>query len=539
MRKYIIIFISALSLFFTQCSKDRLTVDYLMEPDREAALSNPSDLINLLKGGFSTLNYALTNMRWVHINGWADQTSVTNAYLAFWDYCIEPRLRVNNTTTWDDKANIERFWTAFNAAISSANEIIGYIEVDGNKIIDDNDEDVTDKSLAGAYFVRGIAMGYIGLIYDQGFRVTPESDLTNLELEPYAKLTQYGVEDLIKCADIIGKSNADFEFDYFPGSETKEYWIQLAYSYAAKIMAHTARNATEAAAQDWNTILSYAKKGITEDWSPISTSDYFNNYHGWVSYPLNSGAPYLQVDVKIPYLMSQMGGDGSYPNEYPSDPNVLLAPVTTTDNRVNTDYWYTDNFGYLRESRGRYLFSNYGWKRYQFNYPNSDAGNPMHILDAAEMTYIMAEANVMLGNNDEAMNILNNSPYVTRGGYAALTDNSKANLMKVIAYEYAVELFGSPGVNWFAMRRWNMLKVGTAMQYPIPASELEVIMHELYSFGGAAFADGTGTSKGENAWGPIHGSTKSFAPYKLETVENANFILNNTASVEEEKGVAF
>ena len=535
MRKYLIIFIGTLSLLFMQCSEDRLTVDYDMEPDREAALSNPSDLINLLKGGYSSLNYGLTNFRWVHINGWADQTSVTNAYAAFWDYCIEPRLRVNNTTTWDDRANVENFWSGFNSAISSANEIIGYVEKDGNLIVDDADVDVTDKSLAGAYFARGVALGYLGLMYDQGFRVTPESDLTALELEPYAKLCGYAVDDLMKCISIIEGSSADFQFDYFPGSESKEYWVQLAYSYAAKIMTHTARNTTEAGAQDWAKILGYAENGITNDWSPVSTSDYFNNYHGWVSYPLGSGAAYLQVDVKVQHLMSKRGGDGSYPPEYPSDPNVNLDPVTTTDSRIASDFWYTDQFGYLRESRGRYLFSNYGWKRYQYDYPNSNVGNPMHILDVAELDYIKAEALVMLNRNDEAMAVLNASPYVTRGSYAAITDNTTANLMDIIAYEYSIELFGIPGVNWFAMRRWDMLKVGTAMQLPLPASELEILLHELYSFGGAAFADGIGTSKGENAWGKIHGTKSTYVPFKTSYIESPSFIINNS----EERGTEY
>ncbi len=50
------------------------------------------------------------------------------------------------------------------------------------------------------------------------------------------------------------------------------------------------------------------------------------------------------------------------------------------------------------------------------------------------------------------------------------------------------------GVQFFEMRKLNLLQKGTPLHFPIPAKILELFQAPIYSFGTVAKADGIGTS---------------------------------------------
>jgi hypothetical protein len=509
-----------------------LEVENWSAPDREDALSDPSDLMSLLDGGYADLGYVLTTWRNFHIDCWADQGSVTNAWSGFWFFAEEPRNQIPNASTWSDKYNIEMPWNYFNSVVSSANSVILAIS-EGLEIIDDDDVDHTQKTLAGAYFARGVAQGYIGLFYDKGYVVNEDTDLGALEFSDYSALVDAGLASL-DLAKGVAQANT-FNWDYWGEAVwTSTEFVQIINSFKARIMAAEPRNATDAASVDWATIKSLCESGIDFDLiTPNEAGKFYFWYHDWICYFMGMKAPYLQVDIKIPYFFTKYYPDGvsvadPYPWEYPTDELIILEPCESTDQRLGPaavvggdwvqdwttlyqlgDFVYTPEFGYLRATRGRHLFSNYVFIRYQHDtWPNGNySSQPMEFMLKWEMDLLRAEAEVQLGNNAAAMAILNDAAGArkVRGMLPDLTDSSTGALMEQIAYETFIELFATgKGLQWHAMRRWDMLKTGTPLHMPVPASELEITGDELYTFGGVPNADGTGTSLGQSAWATDH-----------------------------------
>ena len=120
-----------------------------------------------------------------------------------------------------------------------------------------------------------------------------------------------------------------------------------------------------------------------------------------------------------------------------------------------------------------------------------------------EETKREAEALVALGQLGDAKAILDdaNNARAVNGGLPALADATYETIMHSIYYEHCIELYhAAKGVQYFFMRRYDMLQIGTPLHFPIPANELETTGDELYSHGGVAFADGEGTASGTTSW---------------------------------------
>ena len=89
----------------------------------------------------------------------------------FWGFMDQPRRPINNNTTNSDLYPVSAPWNAFNSYIYNANTLLGLI--DGGKSLTAADgSDVTSEKEMAAYFVRGISLGFIGMIYDKAYRVT-------------------------------------------------------------------------------------------------------------------------------------------------------------------------------------------------------------------------------------------------------------------------------------------------------------------------------------------------------------------------------
>ena len=122
-------------------------------------------------------------------------------------------------------------------------------------------------------------------------------------------------------------------------------------------------------------------------------------------------------------------------------------------------------------------------------------------MTAKELDFLAAEANFRLGNKDAAMAIVNKYR-TTNGQLPAFTsvdgvapggdrcvpqnaDGSCGNLWEALKYEKRIELFHyGMGTEYFDDRGWGDLVTNTWLQLPIPASELEILLQEVYTFGG-------------------------------------------------------
>ena len=68
-------------------------------------------------------------------------------------------------------------------------------------------------------------------------------------------------------------------------------------------------------------------------------------------------------------------------------------------------------------------------------------------------------------------------------------------LLDIVYYERHIELFHhNLGIQYFDMRRFGQLQKGTPTQFPIPGAELETLLMDNYTFGGAKNAGEEGAA---------------------------------------------
>ncbi len=473
-RTKILFALSLILLSFASC--EDLDVENINEPDRQRALSNEDDLLQLLKSGTIDSYWGITASWGTHMHLMADQLTSTNKSRAFWDFAEEPRLGLQNDPNYDGLGAMSSPWGNLNSAVYSANAVLLFIE-EGNTFTESG-TDITKQVEAAAYFAKGFAQGFLGVIYDQAYIVNTDTDLGNLELKPYTELIDEGIKN-IQSAITAAEASSGFKYNTMVNvdmdlAEFKKY----ANSMMARIAASEARTSTEAATLNWTQILDWANNGFTSDfYIETAPGEWFNSTIDWGATVLSGGAGYLPTDLKVAHL-----ADPSLPQVYPA--TGILPPADSPDARFDQYFQYTTEFGYLRPERNRGIFSNYVNKRFMDNNTMSEAGdqNPQFLL--AEIQMLKAEAHMRLGNNLAAANAINNSPRVTVGGLPLAT--ALDDILAILHYEYSIELDFAAGSTsqWAFMRRNDLLQEGTAVQFPIPATELEATGLPLYSFGG-------------------------------------------------------
>lgn len=129
-------------------------------------------------------------------------------------------------------------------------------------------------------------------------------------------------------------------------------------------------------------------------------------------------------------------------------------------------------------------------------------------LTNKELEFIVAEADFHLGNKTAVMEFVNAHrataglpPFTSADAPAPggdrcvpqMPNGSCGSLWEAYKYEKRVELYHYGfGTEYFDDRGWGDLVPGTWEQFPIPGRELELLMMELYTFGGQAGADFSG-----------------------------------------------
>ena len=119
-----------------------------------------------------------------------------------------------------------------------------------------------------------------------------------------------------------------------------------------------------------------------------------------------------------------------------------------------------------------------------------------------ERDFLMAEAMYRLGDKQGALDIVNDfratgdlPPIpdvngVAPGGARCTPRNDGstcADLWEALKYEKRLVLFHyGLGTEYFDDRGWGDLVSGTPVQLPVPGKELELLLEEIYTFGGTA-----------------------------------------------------
>lgn len=428
-----------------------------------------------------------------HFSLWADQSTNTNGSQSWWDFAAEPRLRLNNNAAYRGNAAVRSIYSDFYQANLDATKVIDMIENQQVTIYDDAGADRTADCLVGAYYAKGIAQGYLGVIFDRGIIVDDVALQTREFPHSYKELIENGISHLNKTLQLV-ESTPNLRFDFLTGVViARDDLIKLTNSMAARILSSIARDKAEAEGLGdayWNRVLGYANSGFSSDFLITTVvGGYYNALVDVLERPFQ-GASYVPIDIKIPYLADK---NRSTPNSYPIDNSIILAPIESDDKRFYEYFAYTSNFGILLEARGRNLFSNYIRTRWMYpalptlNIPG--ASNPYFL--AEEIRLLRAEAKYWLTDYAGVAAELNatDAARKAKGNLPDVSPNA-IDLLHALHYEYAIEIDAAGGtfVPFTFMRRQDLLQGGTPTQFPVPQVQLELIGLETYTFGGKDFA---------------------------------------------------
>lgn len=494
MKKYNVLYIILLALIFIPTSCKKLEVENLNAPDKDRVYSTPDDYAGFIGGLYNNWFQTTHSYDGIALALWvaSDHGTCSWGNSGMRDISSEPRAAWNNDVSYGNAINTRSFYRGLFSTLSVANNIIDQV-VNNKQVVGENGKD-TKLVEAFGRFMQGLSGGYLALVFDRVPFVDENTDLEGeIAYEPSSDVITAAVEKLDMCIAICAENTFTLPGDWFGDGETytNVELGQLANSYAARLLVEGSRNLSQNNSLDWNRVKGYADKGITSDliiqadgtkWQ--SELQYYSCRSGWG-----------RVDMRVIHML-----DPNQPNRWPEGgydalPNGGVA--TSADSRLATDFGFLASQAFKPE-RGAYHFSTYRYARND-NFINSGGNsgdNPEMRVTENEM--YLAEALAMTDKVPEAVQVINNSTYVTRGGLTPLEATaSKDEVLNAIVYERTIELYlAGAGLSFFDMRRKDMLQKGTPLHFPVPGQQLEIEQMENYTFGGVANADGEGTSNG-------------------------------------------
>jgi hypothetical protein len=490
-----------------------LEVTNLNAPDRERALATANDVENLIAGSFQTM--------WSGIYIWQPGPALSvsaDAHSSSWgnfgmrDFGEEPRKAIDNSPSYSYAYVMEDTWGPLYAAISAASDGIAAI---GNGLEIGIDGQNTQRALFFGKMVQGLSHMWLGVLFDKAFIVDETTDLSTLDGSAFSEPQAVFDAGLAKVSEAISIAQAN-DFDVpsgwvgFAGSWDSAFAVKFMRGYRARLTAAMARSPEERQALPWAQIIADAQASFTGDeaynmeytdsWGWMVNKTYAGQFSGWG-----------RVDVRHLGPADQSGNYAAWLNTPVAERNAIN--IITPDSRV-TGQTDTDGDGDLYDesgslylfigsspfpaSRGTYHYSHY--KASEWDYLSSFEG-VYPDLTADEMQFLIAEGLYRTGDQAGAMAIVNASranggldPFAAPGDEAPgciprmqFNPTQCGDLLEALKYEKRIDLFHyGPGTEFFDDRGWGDLVSGTPLELPVPGGELEIILEEIYTFGGSA-----------------------------------------------------
>ncbi len=485
---YTLLTVIVLTVSLSACHDD-LFVDYKNNPTSDKVLTSPENIASisgsLFYNWFMTMNssWSPRMAMWVM----ADQGTCSWANVAMFHLSSEPRIQFNNSVTYTYTRINEEFYQDLHSIISMCNDVV-YAINNGSEMPGGLNETAMVK--AQAFFIHGLSLGYLGLVYDKAFIVTDNETALFQEFSSYPEVIDAAIASLDSAKQIT-------EDYYFVIPDT---WVNghtyssielkaLANSFSARFLVYKPRNSTENDQTDWNRILDLVDDGMKKDLAVEMDNVNWKSYFRHYTVP----ADWARVDSRIINLMSP-----SYPYRFPEDGSNPQA-AGSSDKRLDKYFTFIASHD-MKPERGYYHYSNYDFRR--FDYAVSTWSGDVIDFFNYENDLMEAEALARTGDIPSAVSIINRGPRISVGTLPEVpTDIELDEFLDILFYERDIELIQTGfGNAFFDMRRRDMLQKGTMLHFPVPAKELNVMELPEYSFGGVSNADGINTSDG--GWFP-------------------------------------
>lgn len=498
--------IPLLALAVLSCQSLEITNPNL--PDRARATQQPTAAESFVATAFRT---------WWPVGGhddypsWAFSTIAWEVTSGFTDFgqlelSAEPRAAWNNSPVNARNNVTESPWQGMYRTISSVNDAL--IAIDGGLVIVDSTR--TARTKAVGKFIQGISHGYLGLYFDRAFIVDEKLDLDTITVptfHPYPTVITEAIKQLDSAIVTAQKTNFALPVDsWLHVAMTRDQFIQLANSFAARLLVYSARTRAERAAVNWAEVIRRIDLGIKTDFAPVAQVDVlWDDWKRLVARVRQTSRP---SDFGRPAYWTLGPADSA--NGFINWVNTPVAnrrafQIRTKDRRIQgaggpatpgTYVGYNEN-DIFTSARGTYRFSHYFFRRYGTG--NSWFEGPQPAMLIAEMDLLKAEALIRLNRAAEAVPLINKTrqangqlPAVTIAGppdepgcVPRKLNGTCGSLWDALRYEKRMEGLGVSGViAFFDARGWQTLVENSILQLPVPGAELETLRMQNYTFGG-------------------------------------------------------
>lgn len=494
-----------LAMAGTACAD--LDVENLNNPDRQRVVSTPQDVEGLIAGSFrswwsatqySAPSSALSTAADAHSSSWGNW--------GMRDFGWEPRKEIDNTPQYNNLFVLETPWSSSYAALAAVADGIRAIE-GGITIRSDEGTDVTNRAIAFGKFVQAISLATLAQLFDQAFIVDETTDVETVSMVSHTEVWAAALQKFNEAASMAGSISQDIPSSWVgcQSDWSASRFQEMIRVYKTRYMTTIPRTPGENDALDWNAIRSDAEQGMS---GGVFGGFFQDCTWPWSRQKLHTAgiSGWARIDYRTVGPADASGGWENWINTTAADRQPFN--IDTDDSRV-TGGAFDENgtlFRYLGSSpfppsRGTYHFSHYIDKRYNSLWQSGFVGLYPEI-DERDMLFLEAEANLRASspNPQRAMQIVNDfrangglPPFTSPTGPAPggdrcvpqMPDGSCGDLMEALQYEKRIELFHQGfAIEYFDDRRWGDLVSGTALQFPVPASELELLLMDLYTFGG-------------------------------------------------------
>ncbi|HMA40627.1 MAG TPA: hypothetical protein VKP10_11145 [Gemmatimonadales bacterium] len=521
-------------------------------PDKNRAFADPAGLAKLMSGAFRT---------WVGTRGdyfgALPMTAMADNYTASWNNAAirfyssvgsdcPSRCGWTNSATAPEAAggpSVESQWYGYYTVLVSANAVLTGIK-NGVCFDDDctTDSTLTVRDKAIAKMLQGMAFAGISLVYDQGFVVDENTDLTNISAIPFNTRAEVRDAALQKFEEAwtlagVGSWITDGEWAGVGSGRiyTNTQIRQLIRTMQAELVALWPRNGTENLAADWASVVTYASQGVSSG-APFNW-EYYVDITGRECGDLDCVKTWgnsigtMRVDTRVAKMITT-----NHVSPWP-EPAGNPCPTVSPDKRVGDGSWGpSDDFsGYATKAatasagtdfacsgvaifpaaRGNYHQSNLQHIRYNYlgyqssgeTLPGVDATGQDPFYTTQMNDLLWAEGLIRSGGDKALAAVKINNSRVGRGGLPGLTGaEADTVLLDALHYEQEIEFMGQGPTPFFNRRRIDGFtfssksglndQTGTPRQMPVPAKEMDVLQRSVYTFGGPSAPDMVTTNGG-------------------------------------------
>jgi hypothetical protein len=480
-------------------------------PDRVRATQQPTATEQFVAGAFRT---------WWPVAGYDDYPSwafstiaheITSGFADFGqlELSAEPRSAWNNSPV-NARSNVtETPWYGLYRTISTVNDAL--VAIKGGLLIVDDQRTLRTKAVGK--FVQGISYGQLAMYFDKAAVIDENVQLDTIKTPPFVGYNEVAVAAIAMLDSAIATAQkATGTGVWIPESSwlfqnmTRDQFIRLANSMAARIMVYSARTRAERAAVNWAAVIARVDAGITTDFMPVAQTDIL--WHDWARLVARLRTAGRPSDFGRPsyHLIGPADSTNGFVNWINTPVASRVAfQMRTRDRRIQGPtgpasqgkYFGYNNNNIFDPSRGTYRFSHYAYFRYGTGTTWQTGSLPALLV--SEMDLIKAEGLIRLNRAAEAVPLINKTrvangelppvtidgPPNTPGCVPRKLNGNCGSLWDALRYEKRIEIAGVNGVVAFLdARGWQALAENSIIHLPIPGRELAVLQMANYTFGG-------------------------------------------------------